>query len=122
MLETSRVGLGLLIGGPSLIIDWDLELKILVDSRAGASICYPDPTSMVVGILCGCMRPWWWGRENQKGKRGRGRQSATSMKGSGSPIDGPNPESTKDSESEVPGRFGPDPSFPFDFLYRTKMK
>ncbi|PKI45687.1 hypothetical protein CRG98_034003 [Punica granatum] len=24
-------------------------------------ICGPDPTSMIAGIICGCMRLRWWG-------------------------------------------------------------
>ncbi|PKI66832.1 hypothetical protein CRG98_012838 [Punica granatum] len=35
---------------------WD---QILINSRARAANLQPRPTSMVTGILCGCMRPRW---------------------------------------------------------------
>ncbi|PKI45237.1 hypothetical protein CRG98_034364 [Punica granatum] len=61
MPETSRVGSGSPIGGPSPQIDQDFEFEIPVNLRAGPPICGPHPDSMVTGILCGCIRPRWWG-------------------------------------------------------------
>ncbi|PKI49015.1 hypothetical protein CRG98_030602 [Punica granatum] len=57
--ETSRVGLGSPIGSSRSRIERDLEFEIPINSGAGPPICSPNPTSMVVGVLCGCMRPRW---------------------------------------------------------------
>ncbi|PKI67299.1 hypothetical protein CRG98_012316 [Punica granatum] len=91
-----------------------------------------NPSNDVAGVLCGYRRPQW--------RRGRGRRLAA-----------PNPQSIRDSPVRVPDRLAnwsrpsaistppprtpatsvegsrlpmgsPDPSFPFDFLLRTKMK
>ncbi|PKI57693.1 hypothetical protein CRG98_021905, partial [Punica granatum] len=65
-----------------------------VDSGLRRPIDDPDPSIEIAGTHGGRRRPQW---------RGWG-SPATSMEGSGLPIG------------------GPDPSFPFDFLYRIKMK
>ncbi|PKI66992.1 hypothetical protein CRG98_012611 [Punica granatum] len=43
----------------------DLEFEIPIDSGVRPPICGPNPTFMVVAILCGCMRARWWGRSRR---------------------------------------------------------
>ncbi|PKI40654.1 hypothetical protein CRG98_038909 [Punica granatum] len=89
-----RVDRGLRVGGPRSIQVW------------GQPIGDPDPSIEVVGTHGGRRRPWW---------RGWGCRLAAPT------PNRPRTQSSVDSELGLPIGY-PDPSFPFNFLYRTKIK
>ncbi|PKI40500.1 hypothetical protein CRG98_039136 [Punica granatum] len=55
-------GVELADGWFSPLVDWNFEFEISINFGMGLLIYSPDSTSMVSGILRGCMQSWWWGR------------------------------------------------------------
>ncbi|PKI77021.1 hypothetical protein CRG98_002524, partial [Punica granatum] len=51
------------IGVPNPESTGGFDSRSPIDSRSGPPISDLDPSTEVVGVLCGCRRPWWrvWG-------------------------------------------------------------